>query len=150
MMEFRFAGNKDRALVIELLTEMIQELGPTDVAERVSAKLPADTDTAFDADSIVFVIAEIDGEAVGVARADILLGDPIFRLRHDDRCGYVDQMYIRPTHRGLGIGAQLLVQCERWFKQQGITHCVLHAAPKAVRFYARQGYQPNREMFKKL
>ena len=93
---------------------------------------------------------EVDGEAVGLSRGDVLSEDPIFRLRDDHRCGYVDQMFVRPAYRQQGVGAQLLEMCEGWFREQGIGHCLLHAAPRAVRFYARIGYQPNREMFKKL
>jgi len=59
-------------------------------------------------------------------------------------------MFVRPEFRGTGIGQKLLVKCEDWFRELGIDHCLLHSAPKATRFYAREGYQPNREMFKRL
>ena len=39
---------------------------------------------------------------------------------------------------------------ERLMRDGHVVVADLHAAPKAVRFYAREGYQPNREMFKKL
>lgn len=147
---YRIAGVDDQAVVVGLLAELVDELGPAEMAERVKTKLGPDIDIALRADTVRIYLAEVDGEAIGLSRGDVLTADPIFRLRDDHRCGYIDQMYVRPQHRGSGLGKVLLEHCEDWFREQGIGHCLLHAAPKATRFYAREGYQPNREMFKRL
>ena len=150
MPSYRTATADDHAVVVRLLQELVHELGPAEVASRVGPKLGDDIATALGSPAVRIFLAEVDGEAVGLSRGDVLSGDPIFRLRDDHRCGYVDQMFVRPAYRQQGVGAQLLEMCEGWFRAQGIGHCLLHAAPRAVRFYARIGYQPNREMFKKL
>lgn len=147
---YRRAAAADRALVVALLGELIDELGPTDGATQIKGRLDSDIGAALLSARICIVIAETDTETIGLSRGDILVGDPIFRLRDDPRCGYVDQMYVRQAWRRHGIGKELLRHCESWFREQGVAHILLHAAPKAVRFYAREGYQPNREMFKRL
>lgn len=147
---YRIASEQDHDLVVRLLGELVDELGPTDMADRVKPLLQGDIRLALASPQVRIFIAQLDGVPVGLSRGDVLTTDPIFRLREDHRCGYVDQMFVRAGHRDRGIGAQLLKLCEDWFREQGIAHCLLHAAPKAVRFYARIGYQPNREMFKRL
>lgn len=147
---YRTATLDDLDTVVRLLAELVDELGPKDVAKQVKPKLRGDLDNALRSPNVRVFLVEIDGHVAGLARADVLTQDPIFRLRDDHRCGYIDQMYVRPTYRGRRLGAALLSQCETWFRSQGIGHTLLHAAPNAVRFYARQGYLPNREMFKRL
>jgi GNAT superfamily N-acetyltransferase len=147
---YRVAKPEDHALVVEMLSELIDELGPDDESEDIKTLLEEDIRAAFDSSDVRIFIAEFEGEPVGLSRGDVHTADPIFRLRKDQRCGYVDQMFVRQGHRDRGIGGQLLRMCEEFFREKGVQHSILHAAPKAVRFYARVGYQPNREMFKKL
>ena len=147
---FRKAGPKDVDLVIELLQELIIELGPPDNAAQVLPQLPKDIHLALAADNVCIFLAENEGEVIGLSRGDILDRDPIFRLRPDHRCGYVDQMYVRPNYRNQGLGRQLLNLVENWFRQEGIGHALLHAAQDAMRFYTSEGYIANREMFKRL
>lgn len=147
---FRTATVADQTGVVRLLAELVDELGPPETAQRVRGMLDEDIREALASDQVCIILAEHAGETIGLARGDVLTHDPIFRLRHDHRCGYVDQMYVRPSFRGHQIGAELLRRCEAWFRDQGISHSILHAAPKAVEFYSRHGYLPNREMFKRL
>jgi GNAT superfamily N-acetyltransferase len=132
------------------MTELVQELDPSEAGARIMALMPQDIRQALASPHVQIFLAWDNDRAVGLSRGDILFNDPIFRLRDNPRCGYVDQMYVRPGYRDHSVGERLLGLCERWFKQQGVHHVLLHAAPKAVRFYARCGYQPNREMFKEL
>lgn len=147
---YRVATGADHALVVAMLAELVDELGQNDTTDYVKQRLDADIELGLRVPHIRIFLAEYQGEGVGLSRGDILSADPIFRLREDHRCGYVDQMYVRPDWRDAGVGANLLAMCEAWFRSQDIQHCLLHAAPRAIRFYARVGYQPNREMFKRL
>ena len=147
---FRKATNSDLELVVALMNELIDELGSGDGNHDIKSRLPGDIASALASENVCIFLAFEETTCVGLSRGDILSSDPIFRLRPDNRCGYVDQMYVRPTHRRTGVGAALVEQCETWFKEQGIGHVLLHAAVRAIRFYARAGYQSNREMFKKL
>lgn len=149
-LSYRVAGPKDQAAVVGLMCELVDELGPNEMADRVKPLLDEDIRIALGSAHIRVFLAEVDHSPVGLSRGDVLTQDPIFRLRDDHRCGYIDQMFVQAKYRAQGVGAHLLRLCEDWFRSQGIGHCLLHSAPKAVRFYARIGYQPNREMFKRL
>ncbi len=146
----RAATPADLAVVVALIEELIVELGPIEAAEEIRSRLEGDIVTALAAAEVRVFLAEADGVVIGVGRADLLTGDPIFRLRADQRCGYVDQMYVSPAYRQAGVGRALLAACEDWFRSLGVTYCLLHAAPRAVDFYARAGYVPNREMLRRL
>jgi GNAT superfamily N-acetyltransferase len=135
---------------VALMAELVAELDPSPSGDRITALLPADISWALASDTSQIFLAWDRGVPVGLSRGDILNDDPIFRLREDKRCGYVDQMYVQPQYRDQQVGQQLLQCCEDWFRAQGLKYTLLHAAPRAVRFYARCGYQPNREMFKEL
>ena len=148
--EYRLARPEDLDVLVALMKELIDELGPHDQNHKIKSRLHDDLKAALESDDVVLYLACADNEVVGLSRGDILRADPIFRLRDDHRCGYVDQMYVRTTHRRRGIGRALLALCEDWFRTHGIEHCILHAAVRAIRFYARAGYQSNREMFKRL
>lgn len=147
---FRVANEGDLALVVSLMEELIDELGSGDGNHDIKSRLNDDIANALASENVCIFLAFEGDTCIGLSRGDILSSDPIFRLRQDNRCGYVDQMYVRPSYRRTGIGAELLGQCEIWFKAEGIGHVLLHAAVRAIRFYARAGYQSNREMFKKL
>jgi GNAT superfamily N-acetyltransferase len=147
---FRVATESDLTLVVDLMKELIDELGSGEGNRDIKSRLKHDIAQALANDQVCIFLAFDNDDCVGLSRGDILSSDPIFRLRSDNRCGYVDQMFVRPSHRRTGIGAALLRHCEDWFKAQGIGHVLLHAAVRAIRFYARAGYQSNREMFKKL
>lgn len=148
--EFRTATMADHATVVGLLREYVDELGPDNVAPGVSENLHDDFYHALGSATIRVFVAEQNHVVIGVSRVDILTQDPTFRLRHDKRCGYIDQMFVRKAYRYGGIGQSLLQLCEDWLQSQSITYVLLHADPKAVRFYAQIGYLPNRQMYKKL
>ena len=147
---FRIANPGDLNIIVQLMNELIDELGAGEGNKDIKDRLPGDIESALASEQVCFFLAYQDDDCIGLSRGDILSSDPIFRLRTDNRCGYVDQMYVQPQYRRSGVGAELLSQCENWFRSQGIGHVLLHAAVRAIRFYARAGYQSNREMFKKL
>ena len=147
---YRVAVEADHKLIVTLMTELVTELSPAEGPENIIEKLDEDISLALQSNQVRFFIVEHDGKTAGLARADILTHDPIFRLRDDNRCGYLDQMYVRENFRKLGIGRELLRECEEWFRDQGIGHCLLHASLNAVGFYAKNDYKPNRQMFRKL
>ena len=142
--------NEDHKAVVDMLCELVDELAPNEDNSDVKKLLDTDIRDALEQDHIRIFLAILGDEPIGLSRGDILTTDPIFRLRDDNRCGYVDQMYVRRPYRDRGIGGYLIRLCEDWFREKEMKHCILHAAPKAARFYARIGYQPNREMFKSL
>jgi len=149
-LQIRTATLEDHALVLRLFEELIAELDTGELQATIRQKLPEDIKSALESEHISVFLGSVQQEVVGVARADILSGNPVFRMREQTRCGYVDQMYVRRAFRKCGYGQQLLRHCEAWFREKGLDHALLHAAPNALHFYTRAGYQPNREYFKRL
>ncbi len=84
--------------------------------------------------SIRFVMAFVDGEAVGCG-AIWLKGE----------YAEVKRMYVRPSCRGMGIGYKLLNKVETLAREAGIMRLRLETGdqqPEALRLYERNGYQP--------
>ena len=127
------------------------KLGPPDMAAKVKARLGDDIHLAFASPRIRIFLAEVEGKVVGTRARRCAHHRPHFsparrqplRLRRPD-------VRAPGVSRDRGIGSHMLRLCEDWFRDQGIAHSLLHAAPKAVRFYGREGYQANRVMFKRL
>src|ERR1700744_3870993 len=105
---YRVAGPKDQAAVVSLMCELVDELGPGEMADRVKPLLDADIRIALASKTIRIFLAEANNAPVGLSRGDVLTQDPIFRLREDHRCGYIDQMFVQAKYRAQGVGAHLL------------------------------------------
>lgn len=83
-------------------------------------------------------IATADGAAVGY-----LLAVYVFSLEHLGITAEIDEYYVRPAHRGGGIGGRLLDVAEAEFRRTGCTNVSLQLArdnDAARRFYLRRGY----------
>jgi len=84
------------------------------------------------ADTTVF-IARDDGSAVACGAL----------RRHEKAVGEVKRMYTLPSHRGLGIGGQILATIEALARDEGFTRLVLetgHRHDAAWRVYERAGF----------
>lgn len=74
-------------------------------------------------------VATEDGKVVGVALAD---------------SDYIDDLWLRPSHRGRKIGGTLLSNLESQIRKNGFFHAKLRVVAEneaARRFYRRQGWQ---------
>ena len=61
--------------------------------------------------------------------------------------GVVENLYVRPEHRGKGVGSELLSRAEQQLFEAGVNRVGLEVlAPNeaARRFYERHGYEPHR------
>lgn len=64
--------------------------------------------------------------------------------RLDPATGEIKRMYVRPSHRGIGVGAALLVALEREASRLGYSRIRLDTGPEqpaAKRIYERAGYR---------
>ena len=84
-------------------------------------------------------LATHDGEPVGMAS--------LFEYRRmpkpgraDSRWGYVSNMFVRPEHRGRGIGTALLDAILAAAEERGYARLVLSPSERAVGLYARAGF----------
>jgi len=148
--KIRVAEPNDLGTVLFLLEEMNVELFDSIGAKKVRGPTEDLVTESFDKLEIAYFLAFAGDVPCGVGKVQILHYDPIFRLLRDQRCGYIDDMYVRPGFRKRGIAADIVEALECWVMDRGIYNCILHSAPKAIGFYMKKGYQHNREMHKQL
>ncbi|WP_298161749.1 GNAT family N-acetyltransferase [Brevundimonas sp.] len=91
-------------------------------------------------------MAKVDGEPVGTACCHILpRAFPAFRKGDAARIGYVWGVYVRPEHRGIGVGAMLVSACMSHLKVSGCGRVLLHAGERSASLYGRMGFMPTEE-----
>lgn len=122
---------------IDDLMKLIRELAEFEKAPEMvdnnSEKLLEDfvTHKAFD-----FLVAEVDGEVVGIS---------LYYPRYSTwrgRCMYLEDLYVQPQYRGLGIGLKLLQATAEIAKRSDAVRLdwqVLDWNTPAVEFYEKQG-----------
>ncbi len=86
-----------------------------------------------------FYLAVVDGRAVGML--NVLTYHRMPRPgRTPSTWGYLANAFVRPSHRGAGVGSRVLgvalADCER----RGHVRVVLSPSPRSVPFYSRVGF----------
>lgn len=137
----RRAGHKDMALVLSFIRELaeyeklLSEVVATETD--LAAALLSETPKAF------CEIAEWKGEPVGFALW--FYNFSTFRGRHGI---YLEDLYVRPSHRGLGIGKALLKDLARRCLAENLPRLewwVLDWNEPSIRFYRSIGAEPMEE-----
>jgi ribosomal protein S18 acetylase RimI-like enzyme len=85
----------------------------------------------------LLLIAEFGGEAIGLAWGRIETSDPDVANLY--------QMWVAPSHRGLGAGRMLLKGVIEWARAQKVRYLELGVTcgdTPAVRLYSRTGFSP--------
>jgi putative acetyltransferase len=116
--------------VVELLGELDAYLNDLYPPEDNFLELPPDD---VDGEQGVLLVAFVDGAAAGCGAV---------RRRDHDRME-IKRMYVRPAHRGLGLGRRLLEELARWAHAHGATSLVLETGdqqPEALGLYERFGF----------
>ena len=100
-------------------------------------------------DDVLQLVAEVDGEAVGAAVAELreplpnAAVQPQLDVRR--RRAYLGYLAVQARYRGQGIGGRLLDAVEAWARDQGAelmaTGTNLRSNVGAVEFYERHGYE---------
>lgn len=134
--EVRLAQPDDAAVVAQLLVDFNTEFDePTPSTDEFSGRLLRllEPDTA--------------GFFALIAQADIAVGVAVVALRdthYDDApLAQLEELYVRPSERGRGVGAALLVEVEARLKGLGVADLAIAVdSPDtgARRFYERAGY----------
>jgi GNAT superfamily N-acetyltransferase len=75
------------------------------------------------------VVAEVDAQVVGFGGIDL---EAVEQLKW---------LYLLPEYQGRGLGSRILSQLEEIGWTHGLGAIRLHAAPDAVEFYQKHGYQ---------
>ena len=96
----------------------------------------------------VLLLATADGAVVGYGLAHVMpAGDTwVADTWHTgDRIGEIESLAVLPSHRGRGIGTQLLAGLERELQAIGVRDLiigVLTGNEAAIRLYQRHGFRP--------
>jgi ribosomal protein S18 acetylase RimI-like enzyme len=75
-------------------------------------------------------LAEDGGEPIGIIIATSY-----------GQAGYLGTLIVKETHRGRGIGCELLTRGVQYLQSKGVQSIYLDAAPKAVLLYLRNGFK---------
>ncbi|HEV7609185.1 MAG TPA: GNAT family N-acetyltransferase [Steroidobacteraceae bacterium] len=84
-------------------------------------------------------IATVYGEPAGY-----LLAVYVFSLEHQGMTAEIDEFFVLPPHRGLGLGGQMLAAAEAHFRIEGCTNVSLQLGRRneaARKFYRRNGFE---------
>lgn len=84
-------------------------------------------------------IARVYGEPAGY-----LLAVYVFSLEHQGLTAEIDEFFVVPQHRGLGIGASMLAAAEAQFRLEECTNVALQLGRSneaARRFYRQHGFE---------
>ncbi len=91
-------------------------------------------------DICLILLAESDGEAVGVATVSTDFGIEY------GWSAEIGDLYVHPDHRGRGISRQLILAAEAWMRKRGVSTYFVTVTPFSEehhglrQFYARLGF----------
>jgi ribosomal protein S18 acetylase RimI-like enzyme len=111
---------------------------PAPDAEKIMRRSLADL--SMNSHSCLFV-AEADGEVIGFLSGELREGSPAFKPK---TWAAVEDIYIVPRHRSLGVGRALFKECQKWAKKKGADGVSLQVAAVNVRarkFYEELGFR---------
>jgi GNAT superfamily N-acetyltransferase len=142
-MRVDIAQPREVATVLTLVEDLLAELGGEgqEFASIQRDKLQADIESDPGRRFLALLARDESGTAVGV-----LTLSESFALYAGGKCGAIAEMYVRPEHRGLGIGARLLetavvIAEERGWHRLEVTGPADPWDGRAVRFYERLGFR---------
>jgi len=123
----REATPRDLAAVVALRLALLREHPAHPVYGRLRADV-ADRARELFASQLrspveVILLAEQDGEAIGVLRCVESIGSP---LMEPARYAYISSVYVRPEARRHGVLRALLAAAERWARGRGLKQMRLH------------------------
>lgn len=84
-------------------------------------------------------LAEEAGEPLGTAWLQLIekLPNPV---AESELHGYVSSLYVRPSHRGRGVGSELLGACLAACEGLGVDAVILWPTPESRSLYLRHGF----------
>jgi ribosomal protein S18 acetylase RimI-like enzyme len=128
--------------------EAMPELAPyVDDRETWAARLAMYAELLEKPDTVL-VLADVDGALAGYGLAHVMPAGQTWvadTWRTGARIGEIESLAVAPSHRGRGIGTQLLTALEAELRSIGVDDLILGVLPgndAAIRLYERHGYRP--------
>ncbi|AKZ63554.1 GNAT family acetyltransferase [Herbaspirillum hiltneri N3] len=69
---------------------------------------------------------------------------------HQDKRGYILNVYVEPAYRRRGIAGRLMEMADVEFKKRGLTYAILHSTKTGRPLYEKIGWSSTTEMAKPL
>src|SRR5919206_273040 len=107
-------------------------------AEKVMRRFLADLSSS--SHSCLFV-AEKEGEVIGFLSGELREGSPAFKPK---TWAAIEDIYVLPNHRSLGVGHALFEACQKWAQKKGANGVSLQVAAGNVgarKFYEGLGFR---------
>lgn len=107
-------------------------------AEKIMRRFLADLSSS--SHSCLF-IAERDGETIGFLSGELRQGSLAFKPK---TWAAVEDVYVSPDHRSLGVGHALFEACQKWAREKGADGVSLQVAAgntRARKFYEELGFR---------
>ena len=142
MKEFRIAEEKDLNQLAQMRYEYWLEDGHEN-AERDKGNFIKKCE-AFLREGLItkqwtYWIAIINGEIVSNIFVQRVIKVPK-PSKLNDTFGYVTNVYTKPLYRDQGIGANLLINVQKWAKDQDLEFLISWPSEDSIRFYQRAGF----------
>ena len=107
--------------------------------------VPKNSEQLQHALGLYFFVAEIQNDLVGFISGLVHLSVGLAVIPEGKTYVEIDDLYVSPQFRQLGIGSQLIEHFLAQAKSQDITYALLYSATKEIRsvlhFYERHGFQ---------
>jgi ribosomal protein S18 acetylase RimI-like enzyme len=93
-------------------------------------------------------LAEEAGELVGMLWLQTIekLPNPV---SEPETHGYITSFYVKPSHRGAGLGTRLMEDCIQACQHDGIDALILWPTPRSRHLYERYGFGVCEDLFER-
>jgi len=133
------AGGPDREELLGLLDRQFAEIEIPLSRETLAAGVDG---ALADGRRGSFLLGRLDGAAVAVAYLNFQ-----WSLEHGGLSAWLEELFVKPEHRGSGLGGQLLAAACAHAAERGCAAVDLEveeAHPRAARLYERAGFSSHR------
>ena len=136
----RKAEHKDLPTLLEFEQGVIEAERPFDSTLKREATRYYDIEEMISARHVEFLVAEVNGEAVGCGYARIEESKSYLQHR---QYAYLGLMYTQPEYRGKGVNQRIMESLKRWVVKQGVSELRLEVYVQnelAIKAYEKIGF----------
>lgn len=134
---FRKITEKDDAALAKIIKDTLVEYNSATEGTVFTDEATKHLSKTFVSDRSYYFVAESDGEILGGAGINLLVGEP------DDICE-LQRMFLKKEARGKGIGKKLMTLCLAFAKEKNFKICYLETFPalkEAIALYEKTSFE---------